>query len=140
MKKLAVLALFLSFGVQAQVGQAETVEKTTLIGVGNKTIGYPVLKKVGSKDLYILTFMNYEYYPHLEEVESLAFFAEDEDLDYLYNTMLNQIGKTEATTFDLGDQKIMVSKMGRAVRFDILNSDQWFWVSKKQLKNLFNQR
>lgn len=125
----------------AQVGQSEPVESSVVIGVADRGVGLPKLEKVESDNLYILTFINLEY-PRMKQVESMAFYASNDELDYFYNFLKDQAKNKETQSLVLGDAKIFAHKVMGSVKVSVHHNDgwdSWFYLSKRQIDRLFNR-
>lgn len=124
----------------AQVGESKPIDKVELIGIANRAVGLPKLESIKTEDqnLFLLTFYNLEY-PALREIETISFYGSNEDLNYVYNFLEGQLKSNESKTLVVGQNELMATKVSSSVRVDIMGSDRWFYLSKKQLNNLFNR-
>ncbi|MGM0931949.1 MAG: hypothetical protein ACQEWD_00740 [Bacteroidota bacterium] len=138
---VTIFAFCFYLSSNAQVGQAESVDEGEVIGIANKSVGLPKLEKIKVEDqnLFILTFYNLEYIA-LKEIDNISFYASNEDINYLYNFLQDQLKNKESKTLLLGDNEIMATKVSSSVRIDILGKDSWFYLSRKQLERLFGKR
>ena len=123
MKQTALLISFLFFGAPAfsQIGTAEEIGKSwETIGMGIKLLGYPKLSKtkVGDKDYYSIFYRNLEY-QQLEDYKSFYFFANPDELEYLYDALQKGGHKKETTSIDVGEGRITVRKNAASIMVNV---------------------
>ena len=93
MKNMILLLLLPAFTC-AQIGKTEKVSNSwEIIGIANKVNGYPRLEKTvmeDERDYYLLHYRNLEY-RQLDDRKNFYFYAKPDELDYLYNEILNNL-------------------------------------------------
>ena len=141
---ILTLAFFLvaSTQVVGQVSEVPVVEYTTIGKVGS------IYKSVMLTDLsgghYSIAYKNLEY-PELFEYSSIVFAATQEELDLLYNTLLEMCNSTIGTrkTLTLGSATLYLRTQGlKQVKISVSQKweiDSWTWLSRKQLSKLFGK-
>lgn len=141
-----ILALF-SQNITAQIGEGKTVEKPILIGKATKMQDFPRLEKYTSEDdnpYYILSFNNLEY-PNIDDIKQVDFYANDEELEYLFDFLMGCFKTKEVSTIDVGDQTLTIKKTAASLRIMVSFNKEpepsgWFYLSKKQTERLFGKR
>lgn len=134
-----IFIINISFG---QIGASKKVAEWETVGIGNKIVGYPKLSKskVGDKDYYGITYRNLEY-SAIDDIKTLFFYATPSEIDYLYDALQKGGHKKESTSIDVGEGRISVKKVAASVKFNMYHpvgeTDGWFWITPKQLGNLF---
>lgn len=139
---MKTLILFLLFaGVSfAQVGEAQSVEQSVVIGVANAT-GYPELELYPENNQYILSYINEEY-KIINDFSSLSFTATDEELNRLYLLIKQQFNNKEEKKLILGNDVIyLITSKNRVTVMATHNngSTTWFYIYPNELDKLFGK-
>ena len=141
--KILLFGIFLITSITyGQIGASEEVAEWETVGIGNKIVGYPKLSKtkVEGKDYYGITYRNLEY-SAIEDIKTLFFYATPSEINYLYDALQKGGHKKESTSINVGEGRISVKKVASSVKFNMYHpvgeTDGWFWITPKQLGNLF---
>ena len=147
MKNLLTLIL-LAFTITtfSQIGETKTIEERTYVGIANKGVGYPALSYKhyeGRKTIYVLSYLNHEY-NYIRDHKSTVFSATEEELNALYDFLIEGFDIKEARTIRVGSDEFWVYKMknSSALRISVTHSkdtDGWFYITKRQLQKLFGK-
>ena len=128
-----------------QVGESRTVEESILVGKADKNVGYPRLdfyKREDGNNLYLLTYINLEY-ANIRDTKTISFYANQEDLEYLFNFLMDGFKTKETRSITLGEDEIIIKKTMASIRISVLHSqglNGWFYLSKRQTERLFGKR
>lgn len=143
-----IIAMLVGFSssIYSQIGAVKELPEDILVGEVTQPYKPVKLTYVMDEDdnkLYTLFFKNIEY-EHIEDYGFISFYATTEELDYLYNEMYAATTSKTVKTIPIGDGTIMLSKMwgAKQVRVTVLkdgNIKRWTWLSRKQVKSLFNK-
>lgn len=145
-----ILILFVclfSQNIIAQIGTGKTVDKPILIGKATKMQDFPRLEKYsneGDNPYYILSFNNLEY-PNIDDLKQVDFYANDEELEYLFDFLMGCFKTKDVSTIDVGDQTLLIKKTASSLRITVNYNKEpepsgWFYLSKKQIERLFGKR
>ena len=143
MKKILLLLLIapvLGFG---QI-QKSNLPEVSLIGEVSNPVGFIAsLKKsvVDGKDFYMLTFRNAEY-QYLTEVETLSFYADKDDLEYLFLELKKGFKSKSEMNLDVGKSKLYFNQYINNKTLLIYVSGEakgYFSLNGKQLFKLFGK-
>ena len=146
MKKLIIILLFVPLISLGQIGKVEENEnKTVVIGVADKMVGYPRLSNLEGTDAYVIYYRNLEY-RQLEDFKTFTFNATKEELDYLYNALLEPLVKKDKSkkSITVGDVTLNFQKKSSSITVfvdhPVGETDGWMgFLSKKQLARLFGK-
>ena len=147
-KFLFTLILLLSFSLShSQIGEGKLAEKPILVGKATKSKALPDLvyfENETDKNVYILSFNNLEY-PSISDIKQITFIANQNELDTLYNFLLEGFKDKELRTIDVGSQTLYIKKTAMSIKITVkynekAEPDGWFYLSKKQLMRLFGKK
>lgn len=146
MKKLLILAL-LAFGMNANA-QIEEIKKTeyTLIGevkyAGTFLFELTYSKYENDINFYFISYRNAAF-KTLTETEVIAFSGTEDDLNNLYTIMENLLinGKhQDSKSLKIGKHDVSLMKSDNFGLMVYLSKYNYFYISDKQLKKLFNKQ
>jgi len=162
MKKLLLLLLFIPVVSFGQIGKAKEKTKRIVIGVADKMVGYPELSNLPGTDTYLIYYRNLEFevsffnvlvytpftiYTAFEDFKSFTFNASKEELDYLYNALLEPLLKKDKSqkSISVGDVTLNYKKTMSSISVFVDHptgiTDGWMgYLSKKQLARLFGKK
>ena len=142
MKKILLLAvLFFGINLSAQISEVKNISWIKVGSVLEDKLEYNI---VDSKNYYSWMYRNSEY-KTITDFQSIGFFATQDELDSLYNIIVdlyNQPSKTEKKLM-LGKNEIMLSKSSDNVYvFQYKDGLQvgWTFYKKRQIDKLFNKK
>ena len=146
MKKLLLtLALLISFGSYAQIGEIKSAKEKTLVGYNNNITKFHSLNYILTDDnekLYTLNFRNMKY-QQIDTYDSFSFKATDDELEYVYDFFIKQKEDKNGKSIELGDNTIFVKKMGKGISISNITigvADNYFWLLPKDLERIFGKR
>ena len=146
MKKILILFIFFTVNfTYSQIGTATKVKESITLGVANKMVGLPKLVFVKSDDdkkYFNLSYYNLEY-AAIKEIQTISFYATQEELDYLFNFFMSGFDSKDEQSIALGDDSIIITKVSSSIRVFVSHKndiDGWFYLSKKQTERLFGKR
>ena len=142
---ISVFCLFCFNNMFCQVGESRTVEESALVGVADKMVGYPRLdfyKREDGNNLYLLTYINLEY-ANIRDTKTISFYANQEDLEYLFNFLMDGFKTKEKRSLTLGEDEINIKKASLSIIVNVHHSNStngFFYLSKRQTERLFGKR
>tara|TARA_B100000900_G_scaffold266204_1_gene227160 strand:+ start:610 stop:1056 length:447 start_codon:yes stop_codon:yes gene_type:complete len=130
----------------AQIGQTKETKKYTSIGKLTNPYKYVELEYTlaENKKEYRLTFKNLEY-QELNDIATVYFTANEEELDYLYNSFISmtKLPKNEKKTLSIGNGEFIMESQGmKQVRLYYKENGvplKYTWLSAKQVKKVFGK-
>lgn len=139
--------LFVPLISLGQIGKVEENEnKIIVIGVVDKLVGYPRLSNLEGTDTYIISYRNLEY-REIEDFKTFTFSATKEELDYLYNALLEPIVKKDKSkkSITVGDVTLNFQKKSSSITVfvdhPVGETDAWMgYLSKDQLARFFGEK
>lgn len=138
--KLTLLLITFSFALNAQItttGQA--LSKPEIISTTD-ILQYE-LARYGD-DRYILSYRNLEY-KNISDHRQIPFKATNEELESLYNDLINTIGTSTDKTYTLNKHNLIVSPKKKSLFIFVTSeteTDSYFYITQKNLERLFGKR
>ncbi len=119
--------------------------KSTISIQADKNVGYPRLdfyKKEDGNNLYYLTYINLEY-AKIRDTKTISFYASQDDLEYLFNFLMDGFKTKETRSITLGEDEITIKKKSLSIIVSVYHSNStngFFYLSKRQTERLFGKR
>jgi len=149
---IAVLCVAPSF---AQIGRAEkkisenvTIGEVSLLEYGtigrlngSASITRTDTENEEGKAYHMIAFQNQEF-KTITDIKVLGFFANQEELDYLFNEMVNVLKTGQEIDLTLGNRTITLSRSMGSKKGAIMfwaNGDGYFYLNDQQLYLLFGK-
>lgn len=148
---VAVLCITPSF---AQIGKAEKKSENVTIGevslleygiIGNingrASITRSDTKNEEGKAYHMIAFQNQEY-KSITDIKVLGFFANQEDLDYLFNELVNVLKTGQEIELTLGNRTVTLSRSMGGKKGALLfwaNGGGYFYLNDQQMYVLFGK-
>jgi hypothetical protein len=162
MKKLLLFLLLVPLVSFGQIIKVKKPPKPIVIGVADKMVGYPKLSNLPGTDIYLIYYRNLEYevsffnvlvytpftiYTAFEDFKSFTFNATKEELEYLYNALLEPLLTKDKSpkSITVGDVTLNYKKTMSSISVFVDHpngiTDGWMgYLSKKQLARLFGKK
>ena len=120
---LFTLSLLFTFSSFAQIGQAEEVVENTVVGEvslltlgrmgdlnGTASITVTDTSNDDGKNYHMLAFQNQKY-KTITDIKVAGFFADNSDLDYLFNEMVKVLKTGDEVNIPVGNNTFYISRM-----------------------------
>ena len=157
MRKLFLLFLLIGITANAQIGESTKIEEEIVVGRAFKdngwqqpvTLAYTTTTKGRRYRLYYQDekYLGADRNSSLIDVRSISFYATEEELEYLYNFLLEGLDSNEKRKLDVGEGSIFteISALSRkrtaVMVVNVLNDSEgmtsYFRLSKKTLDRVF---
>lgn len=147
MKNIVVCALILISSLSyGQIGQVENIEETTIIGYNWKMNPRIDLTRVENDSLqkkyHYFHYLNAKY-TSIQDFRTLGFFADQNDLDKLYQILINVMESNKEITFSLGEHQIFASCNKSTLAINVSSdteTESLFFLNRRQLERLFGKK
>lgn len=137
---IVLLVLFITAPSFAQIGETEVKEDPILVGrVG--VVPKLQYKETDAGRYYTLLYNNAKY--SITDIKAIGWLGDEEDLEYVYNFILEGIGNKEDRSLKVGDDTMRTYPYGKktvSIYIDHKNdTDGNFYINKKGLDKLFGK-